>query len=69
MSIPAGQDISAHTLELLLRGESNVCGTFQMGSTLNVVGFPYKETWRQVKVVKQSPKEASRTRKYYRALF
>lgn len=52
MSILAGQGISAHTLGLIPRGGSNVRETSQMGGTLNIVGFPYKETWPQVKVVK-----------------
>ena len=69
MSILAGQDISAHTLGLILRGGSNVYGTSPMGGTLNVVGFPYKETWTQLKVVKWSSKEAPRTRKYYGPVF
>lgn len=69
MSILASQDISAHTLGLILRGGSNVCGTSQMGGTLNVVGFPYKETWAQVKAVKWSSKESPRTRKYYGPVF
>lgn len=69
MSILAGQGISAHILGLILRGGSNVRETSQMDGTLNIVGFPYKETWPQVKVVKRSSKEAPRTRKYYGPAF
>lgn len=59
MSILAGQHISAYTLGLILRGGSNARGTSLMGGgTLNVVGFPCKETRRQVTVVKWSSKEA-----------
>lgn len=67
MSILPGQGICMHPWAHPER--QNVHGISKMGDTLNVFGFPYKEIWVRITVLKLSSDEASRTRKDGGAVF